>query len=170
MTFELSLRLPGWCRQACLSINGEDQFLEDRITGGYIHLKREWEPGDQVHFEMDMPVERVYAHPDVMQNVGKVALQRGPLVYCLEQVDQPVPINRLVLPLDSPISARFEPRLLGGIIVLTGQVRVKEDQDWGKQLYRPQAAELKAAQFTAIPYYAWDNRQPGGMAVWLPEG
>ena len=169
MTFELSLRLPDWCRQACLSINGEDQFLEDCIVGGYLHLKREWQPRDRVHFEMDMPVERVYAHPEVTQNVGKVALQRGPLVYCLEQIDQPVPINRLVLPSDSPISARFEPRLLGGVTVLTGQAWVKEDQDWGKQLYRHQTAELKAAEFTAIPYYAWDNREVGGMAVWLPE-
>ena len=169
MTFELSLRLPGWCQKACLSINGEDQFLGDHIVSGYIHLKREWEPGDKLRFEMDMPVERVYAHPEVTQDVGKVALQRGPLVYCLEQVDQLVPVNRLVLPKDSPISTRFEPRLLGGVVILTGQALVREEQDWGKQLYRPEPASLKAAEFTAIPYYAWDNRQAGGMAVWLPE-
>jgi DUF1680 family protein len=186
MKFELSLRFPGWCRNASLSVNGQEQPLalypftpsgtpkgepsrSRQGDGGYIRLEREWRPGDQVRFEMDMPVERVYAHPEVLQDVGKVALQRGPLVYCVEQVDQEVPVNRLVLPKESQLLASFEPGLLGGVVKLTGQALVSEDQDWGKQLYRPQQAGLKAGMLTAIPYYAWDNRQPGGMAVWLPE-
>jgi DUF1680 family protein len=169
MQFELSLRFPGWCRQASLSVNGQEQPVDNRVTSGYIRLERDWRPGDQVRFEMDMPVERVYAHPEVLQDVGKVALQRGPLVYCVEQVDQDFPVDRLVLPKESPLLAGFEPYLLGGVVKLTGPARVSEDQDWGKQLYRPQPATLKAGMLTAIPYYAWDNRQPGGMAVWLPE-
>ena len=169
LALTLSLRLPGWCKHASLSVNGQEQSLANCMVNGYIHLEREWQPGDQVRFEMKMPVERVYAHPEVGQDVGKVALQRGPLVYCVEQADQEAPVNRLLLPKDSPLTASFEPALLGGVVKLTGQARVSQDQDWDKQLYRSQPAGLKAATLTAIPYYAWDNRQAGGMAVWLPE-
>jgi DUF1680 family protein len=169
LKFELSLRYPGWCRQATLAINGQGQPVANYGDGVYIRLEREWQPGDQIRLEMDMPVERVYAHPEVWQDVGKVALQRGPLVYCVEQVDQENPVNRLALPRESQILASFEPHLLGGVVKLTGQARVSEEHDWGKQLYRTQPAWLKTAALTAIPYYAWDNRQPGGMEVWLPE-
>ncbi len=169
MAFELNLRFPGWCRQASLSVNGQEQPVAKNVDGGYIRLARAWRPGDQVRFEMEMPVERVYAHPEVLQDVGKVALQRGPLVYCVEQVDQEVPVDRLFLPKASQLIASFEPGLLGGVVKLTAPARVSEDQDWGQQLYRPRPAALKAGMLTAIPYYAWDNRQPGGMAVWLPE-
>ena len=167
--FKLLLRQPGWCSHARLWVNGEITPLNGRQESGYISLERPWKNGDRVRFEMAMPVERVYAHPEVTQDVGKVALQRGPLVYCIEQVDQQVPVNRLVLPKDSQLGNELDDKLLGGVVKITGQALSSAEEDFGKGLYRSQRPALKPCKLVAIPYYAWDNRQAGGMQVWLPE-
>ncbi len=116
-----------------------------------------------------MPVERVYAHPEVGQDVGVAALQRGPLIYCVEQVDQAEPVQRLRLPAGAALSNRFEPGLLGGVAVITGAALAVDEGDWDGQLYRTQRPSLHPATLTAIPYYAWDNRAAGAMQVWVPE-
>ena len=167
LTFTLSLRLPGWCKTAHLSINGINYPLAGHVQSGYIQLKRLWNPGDSLRFEMEMPVERIYAHPEVIQDQGRVALQRGPLVYCLEQVDQQVSVNRLVLPEESQFMNHYDPDLLGGVVKITAPAQVEEIEDWGKVLYRAQLSKKQTCTLTAIPYYAWDNRQPGQMQVWL---
>jgi DUF1680 family protein len=128
-----------------------------------------WKPGDRVELDLAMPVERVYAHPDVAEDVGSVALQRGPLIYCLEQVDNGEPLSRLRLPSNAALSSRFEPGLLGGVSVVTGAALAVDEAGWDGQLYRAQPARLRPATFTAVPYYAWDNRAAGAMQVWLPE-
>jgi len=166
----LNLRIPGWCRDARLSVNGEPVEIASRLDRGYVRLERRWGPHDRVTLELAMPVERVYAHPDVRQDVGQVALQRGPLIYCLEQVDHPVPLQRIVLPRDAPLSSRFEASLLGGVTVITGEALVADTSGWDRTLYRTQRSDLKHCDMIAVPYYAWDNRQPGGMQVWLPVG
>jgi len=114
-----------------------------------------------------MPVERIVAHPNVKADRGLVALQRGPVVYCLEQCDQPVPLGRLFLPPDATLKAVFEPRLLGGVTVLRGLAGVTPELKWEQRLYQPLPAAQRV-EFTAIPYHAWDNRAPGAMRVWLP--
>ena len=169
LTFKLLLRWPGWCSQAELRLNGEELTTDDRVENGFVGLERHWQPGDQVQFEMAMPVERIYAHPDISEDVGKVALQRGPLVYCIEQVDEVLPVKRLVLPTDSPLKAEFDPNLLGGVVKISGPALVHESRDWESDLYRTQRPAAKPCQLVAIPYYAWDNRKPGAMRVWLPE-
>ena len=168
-TFTLALRLPGWCLNARLSINGEAYPIQGRIQSGYIRLEREWNPGDSLQFEMEMPVERMYAHPEILQDQGGVALQRGPLVYCVEQVDQEAPADRLVLSTSSQLSSQFDSTLLGGMVKITAPAQVLNATDWGQKLYRPQPVQLQSCQLTAIPYFAWDNRQPGQMKVWLLE-
>jgi len=116
-----------------------------------------------------MPIERVYAHPDVSQDAGRVALQRGPLVYCLEQADNLAPVGRIALPGHAELAARFEPDLLGGVVAITGQALVADAADWPNDLYRPQRPALSPCTIKAIPYYAWDNRASGAMQVWMPE-
>ena len=167
--FALKLRLPGWCREARLNVNGEPVAVAPLLANGYIALRRQWQTGDTVRLELKMPVERVYAHPQVGQDVGAVALQRGPLVYCLEQVDQAEPVQGLRLPASAALDSHFEPGLLGGVVVISGEALAVDDADWDGQLYRAQAPGLRPARLKAIPYCAWDNREPGAMQVWLPE-
>ena len=97
-TFDLALRIPGWCRTARIRVNGDTIDISGALRGGYAYIRRHWRRGDIVELELDMPIERVYAHPAVRQAAGCVALQRGPIVYCLEGVDNPFPLHRLVLP------------------------------------------------------------------------
>ncbi|RPJ45507.1 MAG: glycoside hydrolase family 127 protein [Chloroflexi bacterium] len=168
-TFGLKLRLPGWCREACLKVNGQPVDIAGLLDRGYIRLERAWQNGDRVEFDMAMPVERIYAHPNVRQAAGRVALQRGPVVYCLEQVDQPVPLDHLRLPREASLSAAFEPNLLDGVGVITGEARAVDQAAWGSALYQAGDLILRRVPLNAIPYYAWDNRQPGAMLVWIPE-
>jgi len=165
--FGLNLRIPGWCRTAYLSVNGASFDLTEHVTKGYARVERLWQSGDRVVLDLAMPVERVYAHPDVRQDAGCVALQRGPLVYCLEAVDHTVPLHRIVLPKAAELVSHFEPGLLGSIVVITGTAQAADDADWEGMLYRSWPATAYPCTITAIPYYAWDNRTPGEMQVWL---
>jgi DUF1680 family protein len=172
--FGVKLRLPGWCRSTHLSVNGSSISLQAGETthnsqGGYLRLVRTWKTGDNIRFVMDMPVERVYAHPDVRQDSGMVALQRGPLVYCLEQVDNPIPLQHISLPQDAELTAQFDPDLLGGMVSIHGPALAVDTLDWEGTLYSTAPASLIPCTLTAIPYFAWDNRQPGAMRVWLNE-
>jgi len=109
-----------------------------------------------------MPVERVYAHPKVKADVGRVALQRGPVVYCLEGVDNYGQVRNLILPRDAKLTASVEKDLLGGVTVVQGEaLAVTRGKD--------EALETKKVAFKAVPYSTWDNRKPGPMVVWLPE-
>lgn len=168
-TFDLALRLPGWCRAPRLNVNGEVIAL-DAAVNGYIHLRRAWTDGDTVTLELPMAAERVYAHPAVASDVARVALRRGPIVYCFEQVDQSAPLTRSVLPTDSALTSRFEPDLLGGVVVVEAQGAALSERGWADTLYRTAKPEREACRLRAIPYAAWDNRAAGAMTVWLPEG
>ncbi len=169
LAFKLLLRWPRWCAQAVLKMNGQVLPLGGMVENGMVGLERYWQSGDLVTFEMEMPVERVHAHPDVEEDQGKVALQRGPLVYCVEQVDQEALVNRLAIPVDSRFEAEFDPDLLDGVVKISGEALAYDSQDWGKDLYRSQKPAGRPCKLLAIPYYAWDNREPGGMRVWLTE-
>ncbi len=164
-TFGLRLRIPGWCHNARVNVQGAP--VEMVTEHGYLRIERDWKPGDTVHLELDMPVERVYAHPDVIADEGHVALQRGPIVYCLESVDNAVPLNRVGLRPDTSLNTEFVPDLLDGVIVVKGQAVVADVSDWGQALYRTQPPVWNSAEFTAVPYCTWDNREPGQMRVWL---
>jgi hypothetical protein len=165
--FALRLRIPGWCRAARLAVNGEAIDLAGTVDRGYAHIRRQWRPGDQLSLALDMPPERIYAHPDVRADQGRVALKRGPIVYCLEAVDNEAPVQRLVLPRQAGIDVRFEPDLLGGCAVLSGAAHALRPLDGA--LYGPRRGGEEPASFKAVPYHLWDHRDPGEMAVWLPE-
>lgn len=168
-TFTLRLRLPGWCSAPRLTLNGEPVDLTSALEGGYARISRVWRDGDVVSLELPMPAERVYAHPDVRADVSCAALRRGPLVYCLEQVDHTMPLRRVLLPPQADLTARFEAELLGGVVVLEGNGTVLADAGWEDTLYRTAPPETRPCAIRAIPYYAWDNRTPGPMTVWVHE-
>jgi DUF1680 family protein len=116
-----------------------------------------------------MPVERIQAHPEVRANSGRVALQRGPLVYCLEEVDNGPNLNDIVLPRDAPLQAEFDEKLLEGVVVITGVAHRRSAEGWEEELYRPAQTGSQPVPIKAIPYYAWANRALGEMLVWIRE-
>jgi len=168
--FILSLRRPSWCRNSCLWLNGQPLDSETLFNDGYIRINRLWQPGDVITYSMDMPVERMYAFPDIRHDAGMTALQRGPIVYCFETADNDQPLSRIRLPKRVEITSTFEPELLGGIVKLHGEALATVTTGWGNDLYRSEPPALDPVPFTAIPYHAWDNRSPGAMLLWLPEG
>ncbi|TMC20604.1 MAG: glycoside hydrolase family 127 protein, partial [Chloroflexi bacterium] len=168
--FGLRLRIPGWCQNARIKVNGDAFDIASHLEQGYVRVERVWQADDRVELELAMPVERMYAHPNVRQDAGCVVLQRGPLVYCLEGADNKVPLHRIVVPRTAELASHFGPDVLGGVTVVSGNALAEEDTDWTGTLYRSWPASLQPGAITAIPYYAWDNRQPGEMRVWLREG
>jgi DUF1680 family protein len=167
--FTLHLRIPGWCRNAQVSINGVAVDLGACVTSGYAAIEREWQNGDEVRISLSMPVDRIYAHPAVSEDGGRVALRRGPVVYCIEETDLGGEPQRLRLPAASEISARYDAGLLGGAAVLEGTALEAEDAGWENALYRTAPPALKKRPFKAIPYHLWANREAGAMAIWLQE-
>jgi hypothetical protein len=158
MKFTLALRVPGWVRNrpvpselyryhnpslevTYVSVN--DEALPAMFQDGYVMIQREWQPGDVVVLELPMPVRRVIAHSSVAANVGRVAVQRGPLVYCAEGVDNGGKALDLRLPDNISLQAQHRPDLLNGVTTISGD------------------------GISLIPYYAWSHRGEGEMAVWL---
>jgi len=165
--FTLALRIPGWCRGATIAVNG--QPVQPLIDKGYARIQRVWCAGDVVTLHLPMPIERIEAHPAVRHDCGRVALQRGPLVYCLEEADNGADLNDLALPRDAQLHAAFDPNLLGGVTVITGQAVRRDRSRWQDALYLPAPTARVTVPIKAIPYYAWANRVPGEMLVWVRE-
>ena len=136
------LRIPSWCKRYVLSVNGN--AVEPPVEKGYAVLSGTWKDADEINLEMDMPVEVVEADPRVKEDVGKRAVQRGPLVYCMEEVDNPRDFDSITIRADAPWSARCDADFLAGAVAITD------------------------GSVTYIPYYAWDNRSAGKMKVWIP--
>jgi len=169
-TFTLALRVPDWCREYSVEVNGS-QYIANPERG-YVHINREWSNGDQVKLSLSMPVERMLAHPQVRQDAGNIALQRGPLVYCLEEVDNGAGLANVVIPPDAELTAERDDSLFGGVSIIRGEALRIEPAQWNGGLYQPQSAvkqTQKPFTFTAIPYAFWANRQPGEMRVWIRE-
>ncbi len=167
--FTLALRLPDWCHTPELRLNGTAIEIQPRIEGGYVKLERVWQPGDEISLVLPMQIERILAHPAVRQNAGHVALQRGPLIYCLEEVDNGADLHNLALPWDAPLTAVYDPDLLNGVTTITGNAKYMKKEDIGDFLYRPASGPPSQidAQVKAVPYYAWNNRGVGEMRIWI---
>lgn len=166
--FKLKLRVPGWCKAGDVTVKiGSKSYHNPGFDSGYLELNRRWRKGDVVELNLPMSVQRIAANPNVVADQGLLALQRGPLVYCVEQCDLTAPLSSLALPADAEIKAEKDAGLFGGVVVLKGLGEVAPDQEWRRTLYQPAGAPTRVP-LKAIPYYAWDNRQPGAMKVWLP--
>ena len=166
--FGLRLRIPEWCAEPSLRINGATVDLNGSVERGYARVERQWRSGDTVELDLPMTVRRLYAHPAIAADAGRVALQRGPLIYCLEGVDNGSALDTLGLPSDAELEARWQAELLGGVVTLSGTAARDEQEDW-TGLYRAAPSRQVDTTIVAVPYYAWDNRDPGPMAVWIRE-
>ena len=166
-TFTVALRIPAWAKNPTARVNGVDiPVTTDR---GYLKVTRGWAKGDTVSLCLPMPAERLYAHPDVRQDVGRVALRRGPLIYCVEGQDIAAPVTRLRLPAMADLTPEWRGDLLGGITTLTAPAQLGDVDTWGPDLYRTLRGPEVPWPLTAVPYYIWCNRGPNPMQVWLQE-
>ncbi|UOQ46965.1 glycoside hydrolase family 127 protein [Gracilibacillus caseinilyticus] len=166
-TFTLSPRIPGWCRNAKIVVNGKEETVP--VNKGYASITREWEDGDSVELLFEMPVEVVRAHPDVRNNAGKVVLQRGPVIYCLEENDNGSNLQDIQLKTDEPFTVQYEPELLEGVNVIIGNAVQTVRKSVENNLYSTQRYPVTDRSITAIPYYAWSNRGENEMTVWIRE-
>ena len=164
--FALKLRMPGWVKEAKVSVNGRP--VTATPPGTYLSIFRNWKQGDKVHISLPMPIERIRSDERVTANAGCVALKRGPIVYCIEAADfGKNDIFNVALPENAKLSAEYKPGVLGGITVIKGKAVIKKNR---KKLYSTGKEKyLKKISFTAIPYFSWANRKKGKMRVWIPE-
>jgi uncharacterized protein len=167
--FTLYLRIPGWSRQAKLAVNGLAVDLPSATRDGYAAIARDWTSGDTVSLDLAMIVERVHANPHVRQDAGRIALTRGPLVYCFEGADNAVDLSRARVSEAAQFVCAFEPDLLDGVVTLTAEASIESTADWSNTLYRREPPRTEPMAIKAVPYFAWDNRTPGEMSVWLRE-
>ncbi|MGZ7441917.1 glycoside hydrolase family 127 protein [Paenibacillus sp. TH7-28] len=150
--FPVLLRIPGWCRSYQVAVNGAQVRSTDvTVHQGYLVLERKWTAGDLIEYRLDMSVQVVRSRPEVEANRGRIAFQRGPLVYCLEQEDNgDLTYDDFSVSAKTAFSTEHRDDILGGVTLISGQDRI-------------------GARYTFIPYYAWDNRKPGFMQVWVKE-
>jgi DUF1680 family protein len=167
LTFSLVIRIPGWAQGRPLpsdlytyldkkpelfKISLNNELWSTNLKKGFVTIHRKWVKGDVVALSLPMKVQRVLAKNNVIEDRGKVALERGPLVYCAEWIDNGGKVFDLIVPDETEFTSEFRPELLGGITVINGTI------------FRRGSEEV---ELTAIPYYAWSHRGPGEMSVWL---
>lgn len=173
-SFSLFLRMPGWVDEhpVRVRINGEAIDYPTH-PGTYLEINSAWQSGDLIELDFPMEVHYLESHPFVLENSGRVAVTRGPIVYCLEEVDNPgFPLSQVMIDRSSQPAVEYQPGLLDGVVQLTHTAFVRTiDPGWEGRLYRLSITRARAlsttvAEVKSIPYFAWANRQPGGMQVW----
>lgn len=176
--FTVRIRIPGWAQGQAISsdlytfshtpgkkviilVNGK--LTEYTMDNGYAVINKTWKKGDHIQLELPMTVEKIISNEKVVNNKGKIALQFGPLIYCLESPDNFGATSNVIVPETSTFTTKFQPALLKGVMTLQGNgiaVMIDEEKN---------SVETKAQPVTAIPYYAWAHRGKGEMTVWIPQ-
>ncbi len=174
-TFAVNVRIPGWARNECvpsdlykfekavdeqasLKVNGER--ISPDVRDGFARIERRWQKGDTIELDLPMPIRRIIANENVKADRDRVALQRGPIVFCLEGPDNEGKVLNMVIPDDAELHAEYRPDLLNGVVVIEGTGQLVKRTMEGK------VVSSRAKPFTAIPYYAWAHRGKGEMTVW----
>lgn len=167
-TFFIKLRIPAWAKSASVKVNGVSLPAPSNV---YVKAERKWSAGDVVEIDLPMHVRLMEAHPKAEHLRNQVAIMRGPILYCLESVDLPneIDLNNVYIPTDialRPVPAAGMPF---GIQALEGTALYRRDDPWDENLYRPLAPfQMESIPIRLIPYFAWANRGPSAMSVWLP--
>jgi hypothetical protein len=174
--FALRVRIPAWVRGQVLpsdlyryedalpakwSLQVNGQSAESELDAGYVVLDRQWKPGDVVEIELPMPIRRVLANEQIEFNRGRVAIERGPLVYCIEGADHDGTVREMWLADNATLAPEHKSDLLGGVTVLKGEASAVYRSEDGTVRSRPKT-------ITMIPYYAWCHRGANEMVVWIP--
>lgn len=163
------LRIPGWCKTATLSVNGEP-VKGELVSGTYTKLKRQWKAGDRISLILEMPATLIEANPLVEENRNQVAVKRGPLVYCIESANlkQGQNLADIIVPAAAslyPVAMKIDN---SNVIALEGEVKLLQHNNWKNTLYRELNTTSVPVRIKWIPYYSWANRGRSDMSVWLP--
>nr|WP_248927081.1 beta-L-arabinofuranosidase domain-containing protein [Paenibacillus hamazuiensis] len=169
--FAVAVRLPGWCKEPKLTVNGAEVDVSGAgaVSNGYAKIRRVWEPGDRIELTLPMEVEVVRPNPHIRDCAGKVALQRGPVVYCLEEADNGSNLRDVTLSTGGEFIVEHDGELLGGVTLIRAQGWQTAPDAASESLYTTEAPPRTAVSLTAIPYFAWANRGEGEMLVWVRE-
>jgi uncharacterized protein len=172
--FTINIRIPGWAKGVAIpsdlyhfnnhtsnkiniSINGK--LTAYSVVNGYAVLNRRWKPGDVITMQLPMDVQTIQSNPNLIDNIGKIALQKGPLLYCAESADNSGSISSFIFQNNCTFSSQFDSNLLNGISLIKATAFQQTDTlNPNKTIQVP---------FTAIPYYAWANRGKGEMMLWF---
>ncbi|KXA92700.1 hypothetical protein AKJ65_07175 [candidate division MSBL1 archaeon SCGC-AAA259E19] len=167
--FRLMVRIPSWAEDPKVKVNGENAEIEP-TPNEYSEIRRKWSFGDEVDLEFPMRIKKIVANPRVSDNTGCIALMRGPVVYCIEGADYPkIDLYTVTLPKDADLKAEFDQNLLRGVVVIKGEgMSVPYRKNLYNDLRDSSPSKPERVDFTAIPYFAWANRDPGAMRVWIP--
>lgn len=171
--FAIHIRIPGWARAeaipsdlyafqnksaAKISLKLNGKAVAYKVENGYAVINRQWKKGDNIGLNLPMEVKKVIANKALVDDKGKTALQRGPIIYCAEWKDNGGTVSNLAIPANAAFKPVTEPNLLNGVTVLKGEI-----------LSKTKGEAAKKVELTAIPYYSWANRGKGEMTVWFPE-
>jgi DUF1680 family protein len=173
--FTVYVRIPGWSVNNTVKVNGKE--VAGAKPGQYLAIKRRWAANDTIDLSFDMTTHLLKANPAVTEDRGRVAFQRGPVVFCMEHLDQKdhapgVSMADYTVRLDGATTAKYEPTLLDGVMTLAHPGTISKSADPGLYFSAEKAAKpvVTPTTLTLIPYYAWANREPASMQVWIPYG
>jgi len=170
----LSIRIPEWSQNPTLSINGKVAG-NLRREKGYLVIEQKWQAEDIVELELGMEATFIASNPRIDATRSCLAIQRGPIVYCLEDRDQEITGQLLDVEIDNnqPLSTRWDSDLLDGVMVIEAAGQFIDSESWHGHLYQPAmfpgSINPRSTRLVAVPYYAWGNRKIGGMRVWIPK-
>ncbi|WP_436931524.1 glycoside hydrolase family 127 protein [Halosimplex halobium] len=163
----VNLRIPEWAAGATVTVDGGEVGHDG---SGFVRLERDWD-GERVEVTLEQEPEFVAAHPEVEADAGRLAVERGPLVYCAEAVDNERPLHHYAVDETGALEASHDADRLDGVTVLEADATVPDRDGWDGELYRSvEETEREETDLELVPYYAWDNRDPGAMAVWHRRG
>ncbi|MFW9783686.1 MAG: glycoside hydrolase family 127 protein [Candidatus Heimdallarchaeota archaeon] len=176
--FSLAIRIPGWAqnkpvpsdlyyyfkpKDSLITLKINDNTVDFRVEKGFVKIQRKWHDSDKVELNLPLSIRRVISHKKVQSNAGMVTLERGPLVYCLEGIDNDVnSIFNLILNDNTELKTEFQKDLLNGVTIITGNMHILQNDEDSHNLSK------ETIKFMAIPYYAWSNRGRSQMSVWIP--
>ncbi len=168
VNLSLAFRIPEWCNSYSIKVNGE--IPEYSTCNGYAYITRTWSKSDIIEIHFEMEIHEIRANPYIKHNIGKVAIQKGPFVYCLEEVDNGKNLHLITLPKDAEYKYEFDSEMLDGVgkIKVHGK-RMIINSNWKNKLYKrnTEVSVYENSNLTFIPYYSWANRSAGEMRVWI---
>ncbi len=166
--FAINLRIPSWTDKFTVNVNGKE--IKTSPKNGYISLNRNWNKGDKIEFELDLKTKLMEANPLVEESRNQTAVQRGPIVYCLEGLDieGETSIDDIVIPANIQFKAQKGSVAGYPVYVLEGTAKANTQNTWKNTLYREVNSSMKEVKVKLIPYYAWGNREKSDMTVWMP--
>lgn len=172
-TGTLAFRIPSWCQGMTATLNGQ-VIDKAQVRDGYLHIDGTWNTDDTIEITLPMHAYFIKSNPLLSVNLGKVAIQRGPFVYCIEEADNGNALHTIKIDPTSPLKEEFGQGLFDGTVLLKAQGSKIDTQASAQQTlyssYQPNSETINPIDVTLIPYYAWANRGEGEMRVWINEG